>query len=186
MKCVSLRKRWAGRVDALHPWRWSRGVWRKAIVCMHGKTATKGGRKTRRKMGSAPVHGDCWGKDMMRQTRQKDSRKASRMWREARLWEGAVRWERRSRLQKTKGESKQESSSYCHVLLGHRGGQGDGKTCRENRCWWGTKAEGGFDGMKGPRKEPEKDWYMVKGLHRKCLEESPWGSYSRKVRLTHW
>lgn len=60
-------------------------------MCMHGKTATKGGRKTRRKTGAAPVHGDCWGKDMMRQTRQRDSRKASRMEGKPGCGSGAVR-----------------------------------------------------------------------------------------------
>lgn len=33
------------------PWRLAGSVRRNAIVCMHGKTATEGGRKTRRKMG---------------------------------------------------------------------------------------------------------------------------------------
>lgn len=64
---------------------------RKAIVCVHGKTAIKEGRMTRRKMGVVTADEDCWGKEMRYRTRPKDSRNTNKTRREARLWEVEVR-----------------------------------------------------------------------------------------------
>lgn len=75
---MSPRKRLAGSADALHHGDGQGVCGEKPLCACMGRLPQREVERPEERWGVAPVHGNCWGKDM-HHARQKDSRKASKL-----------------------------------------------------------------------------------------------------------